>query len=105
MAAIRPKSSMIGRICTSGLRVLTNVAGIITRLITKVDRIYLYGHKPFNGLDKLLSSFLHLEAEYINSLPNVVIADNSINEYFISVISMYNIKSSFLTKMKKRHKY
>ena len=64
----------------------------------KVDRIYLYGHKPFNGLDKLLSSFLHLEAEYINSLPNVVIADNSINEYFISVISMYNIKSSFLTK-------
>ena len=80
------------------VEVLTNVAGIITRLITKVDRIYLYGHKPFNGLDKLLSSFLHLEAEYINSLPNVVIADNSINEYFISVISMYNIKSSFLTK-------
>ena len=69
----------------------------------KVNRIYLYGYNSSDGLDKLLSSILNLEVEYINSVSNISIADNiSINEYFISLMALYNAKSSFLTKNEKR---
>jgi hypothetical protein len=69
----------------------------------KVNRIYLYGYNSSDGLDKLLSSILNLEVEYINSVSNISIADNiSINEYFISLTALYNAKSSFLTKNEKR---
>ena len=69
----------------------------------KINKIYLYGHNRSSNLDKLLSSILHLDVEFINSVSNAAFADNtSINQYFISIIALYNIKSSFITKNEKK---
>ena len=69
----------------------------------RINKIYIYGHNCSSGLDKLLSSILHVEVEFINSVSNIIVVDNiSINEYFISMVAMYNIKSSFLTKNEKK---
>ena len=61
----------------------------------RINKIYIYGHlsSPWN-FDKLLSLNLNIEAEIIKSLSHIAFKEkNLINEYFIPVMALYNLKS------------
>lgn len=62
---------------------------------SRINKIYIFGY--FSSLwsfDKLLSLNLNIEVEIIKSLSNIVFKEKSlINEYFISVVALYDFKS------------
>ena len=67
----------------------------------RINKIYLYGYtNAKEGLDKHLSSILHIDVEFINSVSNTAYVNyNMVNDYFSSVIALHNTKSmNFLTK-------
>ena len=66
----------------------------------RINKIYLYGQiNDKNGLDKLLSTILHVDVEFIYYVSNTVCDDCIINEHFTSVMALYSNKSiNFMTK-------